>query len=146
LRILTPLLALLVFASTARGEPPPAAASEVLRTEEAFAAAFAHRDKAAFRSFLSPEAVFFGAQVLRGPDAIMAAWDGDLGAPAAPFSWRPEHVEALASGDLALSTGPVLDPSGKPVAVFNSIWRKEKTADGTFRWRIVFDKGAPLAK
>ena len=58
-------------------------------------------------------------------------------ARAAPFSWRPETVEVLDSGTLALSSGPVFDPSGKQFATFTSIWRLE--APGV--WRIVFDKG-----
>jgi hypothetical protein len=45
-------------------------------------------------------------------------------------------VEVLASGDLALSTGPVV-VKGKVVGRFNSIWRLE--APNT--WHIVFDKG-----
>ena len=36
-----------------------------------------------------------------------------------------------------LSTGPVFDPDGKPVASFTSVWRQ--VSPGV--WRIVFDKG-----
>jgi len=43
----------------------------------------------------------------------------------------------LESGNLALSTGPVRDPSGKVTGSFTSIWRQEKPGV----WRIVFDKG-----
>ena len=57
--------------------------------------------------------------------------------PDAPFSWKPERVEVLDSGKLALSTGPVYDPDGKRIGSITSIWRRE--APGT--WRIVFDKG-----
>ena len=57
--------------------------------------------------------------------------------PQAPFSWEPEQVEVLDSGTLALSSGPVRDPSGKIIASYNSIWRLE--APG--HWRIIFDKG-----
>jgi hypothetical protein len=46
-------------------------------------------------------------------------------------------VEVLPSGTLALSSGPVRDPSGKVTARFSSIWRLE--APG--QWRIIFDKG-----
>jgi ketosteroid isomerase-like protein len=98
----------------------------------------AKRDLNAFSTFVSAEAVFFGRGALRGRDAIVEAWKGFYAEKQAPFSWRPETVEVLDSGDLALSSGPVFDPAGKQVAVFNSIWRKE--ADG--RWRVVFDKGS----
>ena len=64
-------------------------------------------------------------------------WKRFYEGPAAPFSWEPEQVEVLASGTLALSTGPVHDPSGKLIGRFSSIWRLE--APG--RWRIIFDKG-----
>ena len=43
----------------------------------------------------------------------------------------------LDSGTLALTSGPVFDPQGKQIGMFNSIWRLEP--DG--RWRVVFDKG-----
>jgi ketosteroid isomerase-like protein len=49
-------------------------------------------------------------------------------------------VEVLASGQLALSTGPVRDSKGKVIGTFTSIWRLE--APG--KWRIVFDKGSPV--
>ena len=48
-------------------------------------------------------------------------------------------MEALESGSLALSSEPVLDPMGKRIGTFQSVWRLE--ADG--RWRIIFDKGCP---
>ena len=64
-------------------------------------------------------------------------WKRFYEGPTAPFSWQPETVEVLDSGDLALSSGPVRDPQGKLVATFTSIWRLE--APGT--WRIIFDKG-----
>ena len=59
--------------------------------------------------------------------------------PQAPFSWQPDTVEVLESGNLALSSGPVFDPAGKKFATFTSIWRQD--APGV--WRIVFDKGNP---
>ena len=57
----------------------------------------------------------------------------------APFSWEPDQVEVLASGDLALSTGLVKNPEGAVTARFNSIWQRQ--ADG--RWQVIFDKGGP---
>jgi ketosteroid isomerase-like protein len=39
-----------------------------------------------------------------------------------------------------LSSGPVYAPDGRCVATFTSIWRRESRG----RWRIVFDKGAPV--
>jgi len=111
---------------------------QVADTERAFAKTMADRDQAAFATFLAPETVFFaGTKALRGKQAVVDAWKRFYEGPAAPFSWKPETVEVLDSGTLALSSGPVFDPSGKHVATFTSIWRME--APGV--WRIVFDKG-----
>ncbi len=112
--------------------------AEVAATERAFARSMAERDHQAFTSFLSDEAVFLSAKdSLRGKAAVAAAWQRFFDGPAAPFSWEPDRVEALASG-LALSTGPVYDPAGTVTGRFTSIWRRE--APGT--WRIVFDWGS----
>jgi ketosteroid isomerase-like protein len=111
---------------------------QVADTERAFARTMADRDHAAFVAFLAPDAIFFsGAKPLRGRQAVADAWKRFYDKPEAPFSWKPETVEVLDSGTLALSSGPVFDPAGKNVATFTSIWRLE--APGT--WRIVFDKG-----
>ncbi len=119
-----------------------ARARPVADAERAFARSMADRDHAAFTSFLSEQAIFFGSrgQVHRGKASVAAAWKPFLEGPAAPFSWEPDQVQVLADGTLALSTGPVRDPSGKQFSRFNSIWRQE--APG--QWRIVFDKGQPL--
>jgi ketosteroid isomerase-like protein len=114
---------------------------QVMETERAFARTMAERNLAAFGTFVSEDAVFFsGPTPLHGKAAVVEWWARFYKAPAAPFSWEPEQVEVLASGDLALSTGPVHDASGKLIAHFTSIWRLE--APG--RWRIVFDKGAEV--
>lgn len=133
------LLVVGLAASPASADPEPGSVREqVMRTEQAFARSMAERDFAAFRSFLSPEAIFFsGDTPLRGAAAVAAAWKTYFDGPEAPFSWRPETVEVLESGALALSSGPVFDPSGQRVGAFNSIWRRG--ADGA--WKIVFDKG-----
>ena len=113
---------------------------QVRSTEAAFAKTMADRDHAAFASFLAEEAVFFaGTNVLRGRSAVVGGWTKFFSGPNPPFSWEPDQVEVLDSGRLALSTGPVRDPSGKVIARFNSIWRLE--AGGV--WRVVFDKGGP---
>ncbi len=111
---------------------------EVRGREAAFAKTMADRNLAAFTSFLSPEAVFVGAaQTSRGRQEIADAWKRYFDGSQAPFSWRPDTVEVLDSGTLALTSGPVFDPQGQRIGAFNSTWRRE--ADGV--WRIVFDKG-----
>lgn len=135
------LAALLVALSTM---PLPAASQsardQVWAAETAFARSMAERNLVAFGEFIADEAVFFsGTTALRGRREVVQAWSGYFAAPAAPFSWEPDQVEVLASGTLALSTGPVRDPSGAVIARFNSIWRLEAPD----RWRVVFDKGSP---
>jgi len=115
--------------------------AQVADTERAFSRSMADRDFAAFTALLSDEAVFASEpKTLRGKAEVAAAWKRFFEKPAAPFSWTPEQVEVLASGTLALSSGPVYDPSGKRIATFTSIWRQE--APGV--WRIVFDKGSDV--
>ena len=113
---------------------------QVADTERAFAKTMADRDHAAFAAFLAEETVFFtGPKPLHGKAAVAAAWKRFYEPRQAPFSWQPEVVEVLESGTLAISSGPVFDPSGKKFATFTSIWRQE--APGV--WRVVFDKGNP---
>lgn len=121
-------------------DPPPLAAAkaQVVGAEEAFAKSMADRDHAAFAQFLSADAVFInGPTPLVGKAAVAAAWKRFFDGKEAPFSWRPQTVEVLASGDLAFSSGPVFDPVGKQVGTFTSIWRRE----GPDVWRVVFDTG-----
>jgi uncharacterized protein (TIGR02246 family) len=126
--------------AAAAGETNTQLAEQVRQTETAFARTMADRDHAAFVSFLADETVWFGKSVLRGKEAVARAWKPFYEGKQAPFSWRPETVEVLDSGTLALSTGPVFDPSGKLTNTFTSIWRRD--ADG--KWRIIFDKGCPV--
>ena len=135
----TVILAVLLAAAPA--ETNAQLAEQVRQTEAAFAKTMADRDHAAFASFLADETVFFGStRVQRGKAAVAQAWKPLYQGKDAPFSWRPEKVEVLDSGTLALSSGPVFDPAGKHTGNFTSIWRRE--ADG--KWRIVFDKGCDV--
>ena len=135
----------LTFVAALQPHPSHAQAREELThqvqaAESAFANTMARRDLAAFTSYLVDEAVFFGRSgAQRGKTAVVEAWRRFFEGTAAPFSWRPEVVEVPDSGTLGLTSGPVLDPEGKRIGTFNSIWRRE--ADG--QWRIVFDKGCP---
>ena len=130
-------------AELAGGQPQPpegTAARDVWSTEVAFARTMADRDHGGFVSFLAEETVFLAeTRTLRGKTEVAEGWRRFYDGPQAPFSWGPDRVEVLASGTLALSSGPVLDPQGKRIGTFNSVWRRE--SDG--RWRIVFDKGCP---
>ena len=142
-----------VFANAAKPPQAPAADAgsatatsvdelreQVRLTEIAFAKTMADRDHKAFTSFLAEEAIFVGSRrTLRGKQVVAEGWKPLYDGPKAPFSWAPERVEVVDSGTLALSSGPVLDPSGKRIGTFNSTWRRE--GDGS--WKIVLDNGCP---
>jgi ketosteroid isomerase-like protein len=129
----------LAVAARAQALDPDALAATVRAREAAFAKTMADRDHEAFARFVSEEAVFIGATALRGRAAVAEGWQKYFTGPTAPFSWAPDRVEVVASGDLALSAGPVFDPAGKRIGTFHSTWRHEK--DGV--WRIVLDIGCP---
>ncbi|MFZ2235535.1 MAG: nuclear transport factor 2 family protein [Dokdonella sp.] len=119
------------------------AVAQVTNAERAFARSMAERNFAAFAAHVDDEALFFsGNNVLRGKAAVLAGWKASFDGPAPPFAWQPEQVEVLASGDLALSTGPVLDATGKRVASFQSIWRRQPSGN----WKVIFDRGCPCSK
>jgi ketosteroid isomerase-like protein len=148
LRLLAACALALGLAAAAQAQASAPAAStahekmrqEVFALERAFAKTMADRDLAAFTRFLSAVTVWTGsAGPLVGPDAVVGAWKKFFDGPSAPFSWEPDRVEVMANGLLALSTGPVRDPSGKAVARFNSVWRQESPGV----WRIVLDMGTP---
>jgi ketosteroid isomerase-like protein len=131
---------LLVCTSMTVSAANESARDQVWAAELAFAATMADRDLSRFSEFVAEEAVFFaGTTALRGKSKVVESWAQYFAGPDAPFSWEPDQVEVLESGSLALSTGPVRDPTGKVVARFNTIWRLEASG----QWRVVFDKGSP---
>ncbi|HMB69847.1 MAG TPA: nuclear transport factor 2 family protein [bacterium] len=108
---------------------------ELRAVELAFAKTMADRDHAAFTSFLSDEVVFVGADgALRGKIAVSEGWAHYFEADEAPFSWEPDLVVVVESGELGMTSGPVRDADGVRIGGFQSCWRRES---GT--WRIVLD-------
>mgnify|MGYP001816416478 CR=1 FL=1 len=121
---------------------------EVRCREIGFSQSAEHKDSDAFRSFIDTDARFVSDRVLRGPDAITEAWAVFFSQEGPAIKWRPEIVEILEDGRLALSRGPyrvlATDEDGEPVerwGTFNSVWRMND--DGV--WRVVFDAGSPAA-
>lgn len=126
--------------ATGSAEDGNTAQQQVFAAERSFAKTMADRRLEDFGRFVSDEAIFFGGKdVQRGKAEVVGAWSRFFEGEQAPFSWEPDQVEVLASGELALSTGLVRDPAGKVIGRFNSIWRLE--APDT--WRVIFDKGSP---
>lgn len=121
-----------------RADPVTDRENELRSVESAFAKTMADRSHEAFVDFLSDDVVFAsGGTILRGREAVADAWLPFYESAEAPFSWEPETVVVVESGGLGLTSGPVLDPDGNVIGIFNSVWRVE--ADG--KWRIVFDRG-----
>jgi len=109
---------------------------ELRVTEIAFAKTMADRDHAAFTSFLSEEVVFLGNEgALRGKAAVAEGWAKYFEGEPAPFSWEPDVVVVVASGELGMTAGPVRDGDGVRFAGFQSCWRRESGA-----WKIVLDR------
>jgi len=132
--------ALLLWAGSVSAETNAELKEQVRRTEIAFAKTMADRDPAAFASFLANETVFISNdRVSRGAKQVTERWKPFFEGARAPFSWEPEQVEVLDSNELAMTSGPVRDPSGKRIGTFNSVWRRE--AKG--QWKIVLDNGCP---
>jgi ketosteroid isomerase-like protein len=139
-------LACVVFlAAAAAGraaESGAAAAKDVKDAETAFAKAFADRDQAKFFAFVAEDANFLSPnRTLAGKAQVVETWSRFFKDSTAPFSWRPERVVVNGAGDIGLSMGPVLDPGGKHIGNFSSVWQKQK--DGA--WKVVFDgPGSPV--
>jgi ketosteroid isomerase-like protein len=114
-------------------------AAQVRATEIAFAKTLADRDVKAFTRMIAPDVIWLGDKPYRGPAEVVASWKQFFEGPKAPFSWEPEIVEVQEGGKLALSTGPVLNPEGKRVGTYTSIWRREQSGE----WLIIFDRGCP---
>ena len=137
------LAVLASVASAAAEDPSTSLREEVLAAERAFAKTMADRDHEAFISFLAADSVFLSSgNTLRGIEEIAGAWKKRYEGPDAPFSWAPERVEVLDSGTLAISTGPVMDPSGKRIGTFVSTWRREPDGE----WKVVLDTGCSCSE
>ena len=138
------LIILALFSSVAMAD----LADEVRCREIGFSKSIESRDMAAFRSFLDDDARFVGGLVRRGPDEITEGWSVYEAADGPTLKWRPQIIEVLEDGKLALSRGPYkyteMNEDGDSVdyfGTFNSIWRLQD--DGS--WKVVFDAGSPAA-
>lgn len=149
------IISCVLLPGIAAAEPAPsdddneALIAEVRCVEIAFAQSVADSDGDAFRDLLHPDARFVSSRVARGRDEIVNAWAVFFGQDRPFLTWRPDIVEVLETGTLALSRGPyrlqATDPDGNVTeewGTYNSIWQKQ--ADGA--WQIIFDAGSPAAE
>jgi len=141
MKAVTSLLLLAALAGVASAAETRAQLTEQVRaTEIAFAKTLADRDVTAFKRMIAPDVIWLADATLRGPDQVLTRWQNYFDAANPPFSWAPEIVEVQEGGNLALSTGPVMNADGKRIATYTSIWRREPGGE----WRIIFDRGAPF--
>lgn len=134
------LLVLPVLSMSALGDT----AQDVRCREIGFSQAAEARDAARFASFIDADARFVGGDVARGADAVVAAWAPFFEQNGPGIKWRPQFVEVLEDGRLALTRGPYrLRARAEDGSVreswgtFNSVWRLHDDGE----WRVVFDAG-----
>jgi ketosteroid isomerase-like protein len=120
-------------------------AEDVRCREIGFSQSVETSDLERFTSFLDDDARFVGSSVLRGPASITEAWSVFFREDGPKIRWRPQIVEVLEDGKLALTRGPyqLIAPGagGEMVeqwGTFNSVWRMQP--DG--QWKVVFDAGS----
>ena len=81
-------------------------AEDVRCREIAFGQSVEAQDLARFRSFIDDDARFVGNAVSKGPTAIADAWSVFFTEKGPQIKWRPQFVEVLEDGKLALTRGP----------------------------------------
>ena len=136
----------MLFLLTVTSMPALADLEQDVRCREiGFSKSVETQDREMFATFIDPDARFVGAKVDRGKDVITEAWSVFFSGDLPSIQWRPQIIEVLGSGDLALSRGPyrIVDKDENGEAreawgTFNSVWRMN--ADG--EWLVVFDAGS----
>lgn len=120
-------------------DPGTSPADALAAAESAFAAHSVREGmRAAFLAHFAPDGVLVADGWTVAGDRLRPRPD-----PPIVLDWRPVHVEAAASGDLGLSTGPWkrssrTDTLAPPAyGQFVSVWKRE--AGGP--WRVVVDLG-----
>lgn len=124
-------------------------ADDVRCREIAFSQSVEEPDPDRFASFLDDDARFVGNTVFRGPAAITEAWSVFFAAGGPKIKWRPQFVEVLEQGGLALTRGPyrliTKDDAGnanESWGTFNSVWRLHPGGE----WKVVFDAGSQASQ
>jgi len=124
-------------------------ADDVRCREIGFSQSAELRDAEAFAAFIDADARFVGGAVNRGPLAITEAWAVFFVEDGPVIKWRPQFVEVLEDGTLALTRGPyrmiTTDDQGVKTehwGTFNSVWRLQEDAS----WKVVFDAGGSSAE
>jgi ketosteroid isomerase-like protein len=123
-----------------------AAASAIVKADQAFCQAAIDRNLDRFLSFVADEATFSGgAAPLRGKDAVAQGWAPYFREGGPTLTWKPIKAEVLVGGDVGYTVGTwerrASGPDGKPSIArgnYLTVWKKQ--ADDT--WKAVFDTGS----
>ncbi|MDP1662728.1 MAG: DUF4440 domain-containing protein [Phycisphaerales bacterium] len=120
------------------------AARTLASLDDQWSAAAATRDVQRVGAFYADDAVAYppGEPLTRGRAAAQRVWGNYFADPSFQISWKSDHAEVAASGDLGFTSGPyratykgpdgaVVNEQGK----FLCVWRKQ--ADGT--WKATHD-------
>jgi ketosteroid isomerase-like protein len=125
------------------------AVAEVRCAEIAFSRSVENKDQEAFASLLDDDARFVGVAALRGKTSVVEAWSVFFQENGPELIWRPQFIEVLKSGDLALSRGPYRMRSRNETGdiveewgTYNSVWQKNDQGE----WHIIFDAGDAASK
>jgi ketosteroid isomerase-like protein len=127
--------ALLAACATVPEKDP---AASLAAAETAFAAHSVREDmRVAFLAHFAPDGVLVRNRWMTAHEALDAQ-----PAPPIVLDWRPVHVEAAASGDLGLSTGPWRitrkgESAPRTFGQFVSVW----TRQGDGPWQVAIDIG-----
>ena len=139
-------LAILVAFVGSAGASDTDAKQAVRCAEIRFSESAENRNVEQFETFIHFDARFIGQTVLHGPDSIVGAWAVFFQADGPAIRWRPEFVEVLEGGELAMPRGPYLvtsvDANGAEKhewGIFNSVWKRSHDSS----WKVVFDAGMP---
>ena len=98
MRICTAFLMLMTWVA-----PTVADTQEEVRCREiGFSKSVEARDRQAFTSYIDPDARFVSGSVLRGPEAVTAAWSVFFDTDGPSIVWRPKYVEVLEDGSWSL--------------------------------------------
>ncbi len=132
-------LALAACAHAPSASPPMDAARSLAAAETAFAAHSVREDmRAAFLANFDADGVFVSQGWTNSNEHL-----ANKPAPNIVLDWRPAFVQASASGDMGLSTGPTkiarkADPGTPPTyGQYVSVWRR----NGTGPWKVAVDLG-----
>jgi ketosteroid isomerase-like protein len=125
------------------------ATEDVRCSETGFSQSVEENKLEKFTSYIDADARFVGDSVLRGRQAVTEAWKVFFTEGGPAIKWRPQFVEVLEDGKLALTRGPfrmtVTGDDGNVIenwGTFNSVWRLYPDGE----WKVVFDAGSQASQ